>query len=42
MKDRIEKWHKQGLWDVEKIKNAVAKGVLTADKFKKITGQKYK
>ena len=42
MKDRIEKWYKQGLWDMEKVKNAVVKGVISAETFLAITGQKYK
>lgn len=31
MKEKIAKWYKQGLWDEEKVHNAVKKGVLTAD-----------
>ena len=31
MKEKIAKWYKQGLWDAEKVQNAVKKGVLTAD-----------
>ena len=31
MKEKIAKWYKQGLWDEEKVQNAVKKGVLTAD-----------
>ena len=29
MKEKISKWYKQGLWDEEKVQNAVKKGVLT-------------
>ena len=31
MKEKIAKWYKQGLWDAEKVQNAVKKGVLTAE-----------
>ena len=31
MKEKIAKWYKQGLWDEEKVQNAIKKGVLTAD-----------
>ncbi len=42
MGNKIEKWYKQGLWDVEKLKHAVAKGVISAETFLAITGKKYK
>ena len=31
MKEKIAKWYRQGLWDEEKVRNAVTKGKLTAD-----------
>lgn len=31
MKNKIEKWYKQGLWSAEMVRNAVEKGILTAD-----------
>lgn len=31
MKEKIEKWYKQGLWSEEMVQNAVKKGVLTAE-----------
>ena len=31
MFEKIKKWYQQGLWDEEKVQNAVKKGVLTAD-----------
>lgn len=31
MKEKIEKWYKQGLWTAKMVQNAVKKGVLTAD-----------
>ena len=31
MKEKIAKWYKQGLWDEEKVQNAVKKGLKTLD-----------
>ena len=31
MKEKIEKWYKQGLWTAQMVQNAVTKGKLTAD-----------
>ena len=31
MKEKISKWYKQGLWTVQMVRNAVEKGVLTAE-----------
>lgn len=31
MKEKIEKWYKQGLWTAAMVQNAVSKGVLTAE-----------
>ena len=31
MYEKIKRWYQQGLWDEEKVQNAVKKGVLTAD-----------
>ena len=31
MKEKISKWYKQGLWTAQMVRNAVKKGVLTAD-----------
>ena len=31
MFEKIKKWYQQGLWDEEKVQNAVKKGVLTAE-----------
>lgn len=41
MKSRIEKWYKQGLWTLEMVRNAVAKGIITEEDFKEITGEVY-
>ena len=31
MKEKIEKWYKQGLWTAQMVQNSVTKGKLTAD-----------
>ena len=41
MKNRIEKWYKQGLWTLDMVKNAVEKGVITEEDYKEITGEEY-
>lgn len=40
MKERIMKWYKLGLWTEVMIKNAVEKGVITADDMAEILGEK--
>lgn len=40
MKEKIKKWYSK-LWTLEMVKNAVIKGVITADEFKEITGEDY-
>ena len=42
MKEKIEKWYKQGLWDDAKVRNAVEKGIITAKQYAEITGNEYK
>jgi hypothetical protein len=41
MKDKIAKWYKQGLWTVEKVKNAVEKGVIKPEDYAEIVGEEY-
>lgn len=41
MKQKIEKWYKQGLWSAEMVANAVVKGILTAEDYEEITGEVY-
>lgn len=41
MKEKIERWYKQGLWTLEMVRNAVEKGVITADEYEEITGEAY-
>lgn len=41
MKEKITKWYNQGLWTLDMVGNAVAKGVLTAEQYHEITGKIY-
>ncbi len=41
MKTMIMKWYKQGLWSLEKVRDAVEKKVITAEDFKEITETEY-
>lgn len=41
MKEKIAKWYKQGLWTKTMVKNAVKKGILSAQDYEEITGEKY-
>lgn len=41
MKEKIAKWYKQGLWDDDKVRNAVTKGFITKDDYAEITGKSY-
>ena len=36
MKDKIAKWHKQGLWTEEMVLKAVEKGKITAEEASEI------
>ena len=42
MYDKIKKWYKQGLWTTDMVRNAVAKGVITEEQYKEITGNTYR
>ena len=37
----IKAWYDMGLWDEVRLRNAVAKGKLTASEYEKITGTEY-
>ena len=39
--EKIKLYYEAGLWDIERVKNAVEKGKITAEQFKEITGQDY-
>ena len=38
MKEKIAKWHDQGLWTEKMVQDAVKKGVLTEEEAKEILG----
>lgn len=40
MKDKIAKWYPK-LWNLNMVRNAVAKGVITPEEFEEITGEVY-
>ena len=40
--ETVKKYYDMGMWTEAKVKNAVAKGWITADEFKLITGKDYK
>ena len=39
MFEKIKKYYEQGLWDESRVREAVAKNVITAEEFKAITGK---
>lgn len=41
MKDKIAKWYRQGLWTLDKLRDAVEKGAISADEYTEITGEEY-
>ena len=41
MKEKIAKWYKQKLWTLEMVRNAVRKGVVTAEEYREITNETY-
>lgn len=41
MKEKISKWYRQGLWGKDKVRVAVEKGIITAEDYAEITGEKY-
>jgi len=41
MKDKIKRWYEYKLWTKTMVGNAVKKGVITADEYKEIVGEKY-
>lgn len=42
MKEKIEKWYRQGLWTKAMVAAAVQKGKLTAAEYEEITGEVYR
>ena len=39
--ERIKYYFEAGLWNIQMVKMAVRKGVITKEQFEEITGQKY-
>ncbi len=39
MYEKIKKYYEQGLWDESRVREAHAKGFITPDQFKAITGK---
>ena len=39
MYEKIKHYYEQGLWDEQRVREAVAKNVITAEQFKEITGK---
>lgn len=37
----VKKYYKNGLWTIDKVRNAVVKGWITEEEFEEITGEKY-
>ena len=40
MFDQIKNFYKDGLWSIQRVKNAVGK-LITEDEYKEITGEEY-
>jgi len=41
MFDKVKEYYETGLWGLGRVKNAVAKKVLSPEEYKKITGLEY-
>ncbi|MBR1437269.1 MAG: XkdX family protein [Synergistaceae bacterium] len=39
MFEKIKKYYEEGLWSEQRVREAVAKNVISADQFKQITGK---
>ena len=39
MYEKIKRYYEQGLWDEQRIREAVAKGIIDGEQFKAITGK---
>ena len=38
---KVKSYYDSGLWSIERVRNAVLKGWITAEEFKAITGEEY-
>ncbi len=39
MYEKIKRYYEQGLWDEQRVREAVAKGIIDGEQFKAITGK---
>ena len=39
MYEKIKRFYEQGLWDEQRVREAVAKGIIDGEQFKAITGK---
>ena len=39
--EKIKLYYETGLWDINRVKDAVVKGKITAEQYEEITGQDY-
>lgn len=39
--EKVKYYYEHGLWSIDRVRNAVVKGWITAAQFKEITGEDY-
>ena len=39
MFEKIKEWYRLGLWSEQRVREAVAKNIITPEQFKEITGK---
>ena len=39
--EKIKLYYEMGLWDINRVKDAVVKGKITAEQYEEITGEEY-
>ena len=39
--EKVKYYYKHELWSIDRVRNAVVKGWITAEQFKEITGEDY-
>lgn len=39
--DKVNTYYKNGIWDIDRVRNAVVKGWITEAEFTEITGEQY-
>lgn len=39
MLEKIKQWYRNGQWSEQRVREAVAKNLITAEQFKEITGK---